>query len=85
MAAPEKPLKCLGSAVTFPRMNLPGDSLGGSPALIGRIAPVYLVGAVTATCWCWLHTQWEGVPEFSSGEARTQRLKNISVQEVFRE
>lgn len=83
MAAPEKPLKCLGSAVTFPRMNLPGASLGGSPALIGGIASVYLAGTVTAICWCCLHRQWEGGPEFSSGEAMTQRLKNISAQEVF--
>lgn len=50
VAAPEMPFKCLGSAVTFPRMNLPGASLGGSPALIGGIASVYLVGTVTVTC-----------------------------------
>jgi hypothetical protein len=77
VSAPEKPLKYLGSAVTRPRMSLPGTSLGGSPGLNGGIASVYLIGAATDTCWCMGNGKWERVPGFFSGESVPQNLDNL--------
>lgn len=77
VSAPEKPLKYLGSAVSFPRMNLPGTSLGGSPGLVGGVASVYLTGTVTVTGCCMVTWEMRKGSGFSSGESMTLNLDNL--------